>query len=456
MKLSRLSFSLAIAIILFISCESFLDIDAPRNQLVTASVFADDALADAAMAGIYQEMFTSHTTHFASGGSASVTALMGIAADDLVSNIPNSVTDAFSANDWLTDNTAVYNLWASAYKSIFRANEVLEGLAASSSVSQPTADRLRGEALFVRAFCHFYLVNLYGPVPLVTTADYRVTSTLHRSTEADVYMRIDNDLREATELLPDGYGHAGGERIRPNKWAAAALRARAGLYRGEWQDAAKLASDVIAQTGDYAVLDNPDAVFLKNSREAIWQLFPVYETTTNTREGLLAIPTPGQQTAPRYSPGEKLPSGFVAGDARQTSWLASYTVPTTGETFAYPFKYKARSTASGSEIEEYSTILRLTEQYLIRAEARAELGDLDGALADVNVPRVRHGGLAPLAGLDKAGVMAAIERERLVEFFYEWGHRWFDLKRWGRHAKLLPIPQREREANPFLTQNDGY
>jgi len=456
MKLSRLSFSLAIAIILFVSCESFLDIDTPRNQLVTGSVFLDNTLAEGAVAGIYQEMFSARATHFASGGENSVTALLGIAADDLVSNVSNSVTDAFSANDWLTDNTAVYNLWASAYKSIFRANEVLEGLAASSSVSRSVADRLRGEALFVRAFCHFYLVNLYGPVPLATTADYRVTSLLHRSPEVEVYAQISNDLTEAAGLLPDGYDHAGGERIRPNKWAAAALCARVALYRGEWQEAAKLASDVIAQTGDYAVLDNPDAVFLKNSREAIWQLLPVNAATANTHEGLFAIPTPGQQTAPRYSPGEALLAGFVAGDARQTSWLASYTVPTTGETFAYPFKYKVRSTASGSEIEEYSTILRLAEQYLIRAEARAELGDLDGALADVNVPLVRHGGLAPLAGLDKAGVMAAIERERLVEFFYEWGHRWFDLKRWGRHGKLLPIPQREREANPFLTQNDGY
>lgn len=451
----KLLYSMAF-VLTVMSCDSFLEIDPPRNQLVTKSVFTEDKLADGAVAGIYQEWFSLHNTSFASGGSNSVTALLGIAADDLVFNPAGPITDAFMAGDWLTDNTGVYNLWASAYKSIFRANEVLEGLAASTTIGAEVASRIRGEVLFVRAFCYFYLVNLFGDVPLVTTADYRVTSVQPRDPLDMVYVGIEADLSEATGLLPTDYSHAQGERIRPNRWAAVALQARVALYQGKWEAAADYAGQVIGRTADYAVMDGTGGVFLKNSSEAIWQLLPVGSTTTNAYEGLLAIPLPTLQASPNYSVTPRLLDAFSDGDAREGSWLGDFTLQSTQETYRYPFKYKVRTSVSGSAIQEYSMILRLAEQYLIRAEARAQLGDLADALADLNVTRVRHGGLAPLAGLDKDEVLAAIEGERLVEFFYEWGHRWFDTKRWGRHSTLLPIPQREREANPALTQNDNY
>lgn len=115
-------------------------------------------------------------------------------------------------------------------------------------------------------------------------------------------------------------------------------------------------------------------------------------------------------------------------------------------------------------------VFRLAEQYLIRAEARAQQGDATGAKADINAIRNRAG-LPDTDADGQASILAAIEHERRIEFFTEWGHRWFDLKRTGRADAVLspikpnwqstdvlfPIPLQEIENNPnLLPQNAGY
>src|SRR5690606_30946458 len=104
------------------------------------------------------------------------------------------------------------------------------------------ADQLRGEALFIRAFTHMQLVQLFGAVPLVLTADYRVTQRLPRSEPTEVYEQVEKDLIQAMELLPVDYTHAQDERVRPNRWAAAMLLARMYAYQQQWADAAMAAT----------------------------------------------------------------------------------------------------------------------------------------------------------------------------------------------------------------------
>src|SRR5690606_34940810 len=94
--------------------------------------------------------------------------------------------------------------------------------------------KLLGEALFVRAFCYFYLVNLFGEVPLALTSDYRTNNALPRAPVELVYAQLIADLSEAAELLPEGFAHTGGERVRPNRAAAQAMLARVLLYSGDW------------------------------------------------------------------------------------------------------------------------------------------------------------------------------------------------------------------------------
>lgn len=437
-----------------VGCDAYLDVDPPRNQLVTANVFADEDLADGAVAGIYQEIAMGQSTHFASGGSNSVTALMDVATGTLIYNLNDAEVIEFADRQWLTTNSRVYTLWASAYKSIFRANEVLEGLAKNQLTNRALVSQLRGEALFIRAFCHLQLLQLFGGIPMAVTSDYRVTQHLPRSEPETVYDQVEMDLQAAADLLPMGYSHAMGERVRPNRYAAQLLLARVYLYQGKWKEAADASTDVIAQVATYQLSSDADELFLKSSREAIWQLKTVQTNGTNSYEGSEAIPIEMMQQPPRYSLSEDLLAA-LSGDQRGEKWIGNHMLPS-GEAFTYPLKFKIRSAVSGSEPTEYSMVLRLAEAYLIRSEVRLELTDMEGALADLNALRLTHGGLEPIAEINAEVIRRAIEHERQVEFFYEWGHRWADLKRWGHNDILLPIPQREIEANPFLKQNPNY
>jgi hypothetical protein len=120
-------------------------------------------------------------------------------------------------------------------------------------------------------------------------------------------------------------------------------------------------------------------------------------------------------------------------------------------------------------------VLRLAEQYLIRAEAEANEGDSTDAIDDLNV--IRNRALLPNYSANVNGsLLSAILHERQVELFTEWGHRWFDLIRtnsadsvmgiiaplkhgsWNDNndQELYPIPQTARNLDMNLTQNPGY
>jgi hypothetical protein len=114
-------------------------------------------------------------------------------------------------------------------------------------------------------------------------------------------------------------------------------------------------------------------------------------------------------------------------------------------------------------------MIRLSEMYLIRAEARAQQNNLSGAQDDLNMVRNRAG-LANTTASTQAALLAALEHERWVELFTEFSDRWFNLKRmnratavlslikpsWKPFQQLYPIPQQDRNANPNLADNPGY
>ena len=150
---------------------------------------------------------------------------------------------------------------------------------------------------------------------------------------------------------------------------------------------------------------------------------------------------------------------------RKLAWVQSENF--SGQTIYYPYKYKINS---GPPITEFYVVLRLAEQYLIRAESRANVDDIEGAQNDLNAIRNRAG-LSNTTAIDKTSLLKAIEHERQIELFAEWGNRWFDLKRTGRANTVLgslkpstwqatdtlwPIPNSQILLNPSLKQNAGY
>jgi starch-binding outer membrane protein, SusD/RagB family len=456
MKKIRIIFYINLSILL-VNCKKFVTVNPPSNQIVSETVFTSDATAIATMNGVYSQMMNSQNQF-----TSCLTSLYaGLYADEL-SNYTPSFLDEFrlSRISFLNHSQLQSNFWRPAYTYIYTANLVLEGLEKSSGLTPSLKEQLKGEALFVRAFCYFYLVNLFGDVPLVTQTNYLNSATLPRSSKMVIYDAILEDLKTAQQLLPSTFST--NERIRPTKWAATALLARTYLYLNNWAAAESEANSII-NTSSFSLPSNLRQVFLKNSSEAIWQMQPV-NPTFNTHEARLIVPT-SNATLPTYVLSNYLINSFEPGDLRKLVWDTVRTY--SGNQLHIPYKYKVA--ASNAPLTEYYMVLRLAEVVLIRAEARAQTNQLTLAVADVNRIRQRAG-LSPLTATTKAAVLTAIESERRIELFAEWGHRFFDLKRngkldivlgnikstWQSNAALWPIPQGEIDLNPRLTQNPGY
>jgi len=433
-----------------LSCKGFLAIDPPKSSLVQQSVYQNNETATAAVLGIYSGMAGAG---YAGGGNTSITALAGLSSDELTGYSP--VLEEFYTNQVSASSNTLSALYLSPYQHIFATNAVLEGLSTATGVTPPVKAQLEGEARFTRAFIYFYLSNLFGNIPLQLTTDYRITRVAPLSSTEQIYQQIISDLNVAEGLLTDSYVST--ERVRPNLAAVQALLARVYLYRKDWINAEKYASLVLAKTDIYQ-LSTLNGVFLKNSQEAIWQIYPT--ANSNTREGNLFVLSAAPINVALNSTFAT--TGFEPNDQRQTSWIKSFT--SAAGTWYYPFKYKIKSS---SEVSEYSMVLRLAEQYLIRAEARAHQNNTAGAIADLDKIRDRAGLLLikdTRPAINQTDLLTAILKERKTELFTEWGHRWLDLKRsdlatavlspiksaWKSTSVFYPLPADEVTRNPNI------
>lgn len=445
------------------SCTKYVETPTPKNELASSLVFTDDKTATASVTGLYSTM-NAFNYFYANVLMNYLTAMQG---DDLYyfSNFANY--DVFLQNNLLPSSQYVQSMWADQYSYIYQANACIEGLTVAQGLTPAVKDQLLGEAYFMRGFLHFYLVNMYGDVPLITSTDWRVNNVKPREKTAVVYAQIISDLTEAKKLMGNNYPT--GARTRPNKSAATALLARTYLYNKQWALAETEANEVITN-GNYSLLKDLNTVFLANSREAIWQLQPVNVAGgRNTWEGFTSTPASPTGTPLFRLDTLNLIRKFETGDQRLAKWT-DFRKTTAGATIYLPLKYKIRTVTTGA-VTEYSMVMRVAEQFLIRAEARVQQDKLETGRADLDSVRMRAGLLPLPTNLDKAALVRAVEQERKVELFVEWGHRWFDLKRTGRSAAVLgpvkggnwqatdtlyPIPSDARRTNVFLTQNDGY
>lgn len=445
--------------LLLLGCEDFLKVDEPFGQLDTSLVFEDETTATAAVTTLYGKL---RDEVILTGKSEGLSALMGVYSDDMnYYGFGGEPMDSFYQHQIFSDDVMVENLWNQSYALIYMGNAVLEGLEASNTLSLESKAQLRGEVLFVRALSYFYLVNLYGDIPYAITTNYEVNSILSRMPASQVYENIVIDLNESKTLL--GTNYISGERTRVNSMGVSALLARIYLYTEQWNAAEMEASAVINNTSLYnleAIVSNE---FLKESTSAILQFKPKTEGE-NTLEASTFIFTAGPP--PLVSLNPQLIEGMEANDQRREQWIGEVTDGS--QTWYYPNKYQY-NTNTGTSME-YSIVFRLSEQYLIRAEAQARLGNLSGALEDLNRIRNRTG-LINAVATSQNEFLKAILQERYHELFSEFGHRWFDLKRlglaneilapiksgWKSTDVLLPIPENELMMNPNLEpQNSGY
>lgn len=448
-----------------ISCNKLIDVGDPDNSVIGKKVFSHDTSALSAVSGIYSKIMVSFPNLM--NGGISISA--GLSADEILPNSSSNSMVEFYTNSIAT--TSSFNriyLWYYGYTLIYQTNACIEGILNSKALSEDVSNQLLGESYFLRSLIYFQMIQLFGDVPLVVSTDYETNARLKRTTISVIYSQIKEDLLKATGLLSESYPD--NYRARPNKWTAKALLAKLYLFEGDWTDAESASSQVI-NTGIYQLEKNFDRIFLFDSKEAILHFMPT-ENAYNTSEGAQFVPNPNGASLPQYSLTGYLLNAFESGDKRADNWIGRKTV--NGVSYTFPYKYKLRVNFGPTyAVTEYTMVLRLAEQYLIRAEARAHLLDLVGAITDIDSIRNRAG--LPLMAITNpdisyADLLIAIQKERQTELFTEWGSRWFDLKRtntvisvltnrkqsWKDTDTLYPIPDAEIKLNPNLTQNPGY
>lgn len=471
------------------ACKKLVESEPPSDYLSGSNVYATDATAIAVLNGLFASangrfQETESIGLLAALNADEMTLYSGMELNTLLGHYKNALSQ--------TPDAAISGAeaWGTLYGFIFKCNAAIEGLSVSESLTPAVKQQLLGEAEFFRAFCYFYLVNLFGDVPLPLTTDPEVNTRLPRSSTTQVYDQIITDLQNAegnlsAEFLKETLLSSTTERVRPTKWAAAALLARVYLYWAEWEKAEEKATIVISNNALFGLPALND-VFLKNSMEAIWQLQPTAVNFNTEIAQVLVIPSTGLSYTNPFFLSDTLLNSFEAGDNRAAlgNWIDTTMYELTSalnDTVAYSNKYKLNlqdtTIKSASNMKEYFMMLRLGEQYLIRAEARAQQGNLNGAAEDLNAVRKRaFSPEKPVTANDKTTLLAAVLHERQVELFTEWGHRWLDLKRtdkvdevmtgitplkangapWQLYQKLYPLPLTDLQRAPNLLQNEGY
>lgn len=462
--------------LLIFGCRKFVEVPPPITQVSSTSLFSNNATLESALGGIYITM----EGNSVGGGPTGISAILGLSGDDF-NLFPGTLGD--QADAYMNQETSIYppTIWSDLYKVIYQANAIITGANNSTAITMAVRQQAVGEAEFLRAFCNFYLVNIYGNIPLVLTTDYNTNSTLGQSPPGEVYAQIVADLEDAKNRLGQNYldaqGNVTNERVRPNALAAAALLARAYLYMHKYDSAEQEATTVINSSiyQLYQGIEGLNSVFLTTSQEAIWQLELPASDVVNTPDGgaflLGLLYFGGPNTNAPFTLSDSLIASFEPNDLRRTEWVDSVMQGTT--TYYFPYKYK-HFYDKDSPPTEYPTIMRLGEQFLIRAEARAQQGNLAQAILDLDTIRSRAG-LPLTTASTQINVLSAILHERRVELFTEYGHRWFDLKRtgtidsvmsvvtplkgggtWSADDSLYPIPYGDLQTDPKLKQNPGY
>lgn len=446
------------------ACEKLIDIPAPITETSSTLVYSSPKLALAALSGAMSSTFNSQAVVF------NLTSITALAADELTYpasvNFNEIINNTYTplSNEAGTSN--INSLWADLYAGIYRFNSVIEGVQASTALSDSLKTHITANAQFMRAFCYFYLVNLYRDVPLILQTNVNETALAPKDSASVVYAQIIKDLTEAKAVLPADFSSLSGERTVVTRWAAGALLARVYLYRGQWALAEQEATNVIESgAGLFSVLPQASIadVTVKTNLEAILQ----FGSYLNATSGYTYFGASFVSTYTQYSLQDTLRKSFEVDDLRGTQWVRTFEY--FGTTTYQPYKYKVATNANGVGRMEAPTPLRLAEQYLIRAEARLRLQRGVEGREDMNVVRTRAG-LGASTSTDDNVIALEIERENQHEFFCEYGHRWFDLRRTGRintvlgalkstwtpRAAWFPLPQAAINANPNLIQNQDY
>ncbi|SFE45141.1 RagB/SusD family nutrient uptake outer membrane protein [Spirosoma endophyticum] len=437
-------------ILLLTGCQSFLDVQ-PELQVDESQAITNGSTAEAAVNGLYNRLGSD------SYYGSNFPAISYLSGGDIQWTGSQSDPQQITARKLTADNGYVGSAWSAIYKTILQANYLLETVPTLSD-PQLTADRknqIQGEAYALRALSYFDLARGWGGVQLILKATHTPSDNtgITRSSLDDTYAQVLKDLTAAEPLLGNTTNR--NKVTRKTVWA---LRARYHLYRKEWEQAETYASKLIDDAASYKLTKPYNAFFANNAVATTESVFEIAYTNSFKNGHYNWWLPPALSGRREWAPNDKLVTLLndptVGGNRSE---LIAKTVPP-GNLWYGKLYYR---TPLGTDP---AYVIRIAELYLIRAEARAQLGKTTTALADLNAVRDRAG-VALSQASTKETLLLAIENERQVEFPFE-TDRWFNLIRTGRVAAVLgitdvnkyvlPIPNSEILADKALTQNPGY
>ena len=448
--------SLTAFVFLNFACSDVLELE-PRQSIQANQALSSDQNVKAVLIGAYDELGVGN---FWGGEVLRNSELLGSDGEVFWQGTFFDPREIFN-KQINTDNGDVEGVWLDAYETINIANSVLSAI---DVVIESDRNSVQGQALFIRAACYFELVRFFAQqymagggntqagVPLVLEPTTFITedSFVSRADVETVYTQIVNDLTQAVSLLGNSIG------FRVNTHGASALLARVYLQMGNYSAALDAANSVIS-SGEYELLDNYADVFNRGIDPGTGG------QQANTDEDIFAMQVSAQDGTNSMTTFFSVSAfGGRDGDIRVTDAHLNLYDPT-DERLALFFQ-DGGDTFSGKWNNQNGNIgiIRLAEMYLIRAECNQRLGTTTGAtpLDDYNAIHTRAG-LAAAATVD----LDAILLERRLELAQE-GFKIHDARRLGLtvdsgqdpngNTYIYPIPFREIEANPSLTQNPGY
>lgn len=456
----------------FASCEDYLERE-PRLKNTEQIVLNDLQGINQAVKGAYARLYSLNYY------GADFYIMSDIRAGNAKSSPKNTGRYQEDYN-WLQDPSNTSNILTSAYYIVTSANKVLERIEnyeLGPDESQEALDNLKAEALFLRALAHHDLVRTYGQpyhsnpdglgIPIKTETGLTKPA---RNTVSEVYAQIESDLTTAIPLFSDGFiSEYRSESIDPeayaDKYAAQALLARVYLYMQNYSGAANYATEVINNSdAQLYTQDNYTEVWGENgASEVLLEVFGNSQQSYAPYWEEIGYLYDGNESYGDVCASNGLYNMFDDDDVRGDLFYSTDEHPN----YYWPSKYPGKG---GDTRQNNIPVLRLSEMYLIRAEARLNGAEGDPA-ADVNAIRSKRG-VVTLSSVD----MDDIFKERRLELCFE-GHIFYDYKRLGRSLDRVdednrivgeedvsfpsylwayPIPLSEMDANENMVQNDGY
>ncbi|MBC9930540.1 RagB/SusD family nutrient uptake outer membrane protein [Chitinophaga qingshengii] len=424
------------------SCNKMLDVK-PTDQVDGQEIFKSLATLNRAVLGVYAGWEPEFTLRI--GSVMADECRIGLKNAGVNGSAQNLFRWAFAGGD-----AEIASPWTNAYQVINRANRILEGIdhvPVTNTTEEQQKQHLRGELLAIRAFEHFELYRNYSysgvyqpdalAVPYVISSDTEQKPS--RPASADFFRQLQSDLEVALALSGDN-----DDVTRMNTQAIYALQARVALYTGNWTAAADNATRAMGKMNLASREEFPAIWTDKSNAEVIFKL-----KRTNLSElrpgDIWKNPSIG---IVYFAPSQKLLNRYDEdNDIRYSSYFyEDPALAADGQLLNVIRKYAGED---GAENRNDVKVFRVSEMYLIRAEANMHLGKLPEAAADLHtLCNARIQGYEAPAWADARQLQDAILAERFRELPFE-GHRYYDLKRLG-----LPIQRDEADLQAGDTQTD--